>query len=102
MRPPFISRARRPLSLLFAVWLCALLLETAPHLVHHVFDEDQGSTCEFLAAAHAPAVIGTPVQALVPLPAPDLPTDYHVPLRPTVWLMAAVARAPPRARLASR
>ena len=101
MRRRFSSRARRPLSLLFAIWLCALVLETAPHLVHHLFDEDQGSTCEFLAAAEAPAVVGTPTEALVGLPARDLPIDRDVPRCPAASIMAAEARAPPLACLAS-
>jgi hypothetical protein len=101
MRRRFLSRARRPLSLLFASWLCALVLETAPHLVHHLFDEDQGSTCEFLAAAEAPAVVGMPAETLVGLPAQDLPIDRDVPHCPAVAIMAAEARAPPLACLAS-
>jgi hypothetical protein len=100
MRRRFTSHARRPLSLLFAVWLCALVLETAPHLVHHLFDEDQGSTCEFLAAAEAPAVVGTPAEALVGLPVRDLPIDREVPHCPAVSIMAAEARAPPLSCLA--
>jgi hypothetical protein len=101
MRCRFTSRARRPLSLLFAVWLCALILETAPHLVHHLFDENQRSTCEFLAAADAPAVVGTPAEALVGLPVRDLPIDRDVPHCPPVSIMAAEARAPPLSCLAS-
>jgi hypothetical protein len=96
------SRARRLLSLLFAGWLCAVLLETAPHLVHHLFDEDQGSACEFLAAADSPAVVGTPAEAFViGLPAQDLPTDGDVPHRPLVSSMVVGARAPPSACRAS-
>ena len=95
MRRRLLSRVRRPLSLLFAVWLCALAFETAPHLVHHLFDEDRGSTCEFLAAADAPAIVGTPAEALVGLPARDLPIDRDVPHCPAVSIMAAEARAPP-------
>jgi hypothetical protein len=101
MRRRFVSRTRRPLSLLFAVWLCALLLETAPHLVHHLFDEDQGAGCEFLAAAgDAPAIVG-PADVLAGLPAQDLPTGRDIRHPPTVYVTAAVARAPPLACLAS-
>src|SRR5262245_53154755 len=95
MRRRWVTRARRPLSLLFAGWLCALLLETAPHLVHHLFDEDQGSDCEFLAAADAPVVIGAPAEIVVERAPSDLPADGTVPQRPSGVRMAAVARAPP-------
>jgi hypothetical protein len=102
MRRRSVSRARRSLSLLFAGWLGALALETAPHLVHHLLlDEDQGAACEFLGAADEPAVVEAPAVALVPWPARDLPVDRAVPSRPTVARPAAVARAPPAARLAS-
>jgi hypothetical protein len=101
MRRRLTSCARRPLSLLFAVWLCALVLETAPHLVHHLFDEDQGSACEFLAAAEAPAVVGAPAEVLVRLPERDLPIDRDVPHCPAVSIMAAEARAPPLSCLAA-
>lgn len=101
MRRRSVSRARRVLSLLFAGWLGALALETAPHLVHHLFDEDQGAACEFLGAADEPAVVEAPAVALVPWPARDLPVDRAVPSRPTVARPAAVARAPPAARPAS-
>jgi hypothetical protein len=100
MRRRFLSCVRRPLSLLFAAWLFALLLEAAPHLVHHLFDEDQGSGCEFLAAADVPAIVGAPPEAVLQLPSRDLSTDVAVPRRPTVCITAAVARAPPRSGLA--
>jgi hypothetical protein len=100
MRRRSVSRARRSLSLLFAGWLGALALETAPHLVHHLLDEDQGATCEFLAAADEPAVVAAPAVSLVAWPARDLPVDRAVPSRPAVARTAAVARAPPTARLA--
>jgi hypothetical protein len=102
MRRRFTSRARRPLSLLFAVWLGALVLEMAPHLVHHLFDEDQGATCDFLAAADAPAVVGVPAEPLGGRPARDLPTDRDAPHHPSLSLMAAGARAPPLACRAPR
>src|SRR5262245_40718673 len=101
MRRRLTLRARRPLSLLLAGWLCALLLETAPHLVHHLFDEDQGSACEFLAAADSPAVVDVPAVALVGLSAPVRPIDRDVPHRPIVSIRTAGARAPPLASRAS-
>jgi hypothetical protein len=98
MRRRSVSRARRSLSLLLAGWLGVLALETAPHLVHHLLDEDQGAACEFLAAADEPAVVAVPDVALIAGPARDLPADRAVPSRPAVARPAAVARAPPAAR----
>ena len=50
----FLAVARRhsALALLFAGWLLGWALESAPHLVHHLFDEDDGAGCGFLATTH--------------------------------------------------
>jgi hypothetical protein len=91
----------RPLGLLLGIWLCALVLETAPHLVHHLFDEDLVSACEFLAAAdHDPVIVGAPAVVLGALPARDETTDRSQPSHPTRAAPAAVSRAPPSACLA--
>jgi hypothetical protein len=88
------------LSVLFAGWLFGLVLETAPHRVHHLFDQDQGSACEFFAVADAPAVAAAPVEMLTRVPVRDLPIDCDVPHCPAVSITAAEARAPPLSCLA--
>lgn len=58
----------RGLGLLLGLWLLGLMAVTAPHLVHHAFDEDGGADCSFLDTAHhAPAVSGAPVLAQAPV-----------------------------------
>jgi hypothetical protein len=78
-----VSRVRRPSGLLLGAWLFALVLETAPHLVHHLFDEEPASACEFLATAdHEPGIVGAPPVVLAGLPARDRALERsrpHVP-----------------------
>jgi hypothetical protein len=96
-----IAWGRRPLGLLLGTWLFALVLETAPHLVHHLFDEDPASACEFLAAAdHAPVIVSAPAVVLGALPAHDELVDRSQPDSPTPAAPAPVSRAPPLACLA--
>jgi hypothetical protein len=91
-----IARGRRPLGLLLGTWLFALVVETAPHLAHHLFDEDPASACEFLAAAdHDPVIVGAPAVVLGALPARDEAIDRSQPSHPTPAAPAAVSRAPP-------
>jgi hypothetical protein len=97
---PLRVRIRRPVGLLLGAWLFALVLETAPHLVHHLFDEDPASACEFLAAAdHDLGIVGASL-AFTSLPARDGVPDHFRPHASTVAVPAAVSRAPPLAFLA--
>ena len=96
-----IARGFRPLALLFGIWLFALVLETAPHLVHHLFDEDEAPACEFLAVAdHEPGIVGAPPVVLAGLPARDRAVDRSGPHTPAAAVPAAVSRAPPLALFA--
>jgi hypothetical protein len=96
--PASLARQRAAAAVL-AVWIALVAVEAAPHLVHHLFDDDQAPPCEFLALAdHAPGLLAA---------SPDLPVLADATERPTLRAQSALPgvfsspfgpRAPPEPR----
>jgi hypothetical protein len=87
---------RRTLVSVLSLWLLGLLAVTAPHLVHHAFDEDGGADCAFLDVAHhAPGASPAPVLVLQLLPASDSIAVPRTPIPPRVALASPPTRGPP-------
>jgi hypothetical protein len=89
-------RERRvAVAALSAGLLLGFIVETAPHLVHHVLDPDKGAGCQVLQAAErSHAAVGT----LDVTPAPVLAALTDVPatlLAPALPAPAPCGRAPP-------
>ena len=86
---------RAAMGALSAALLLGFIVETAPHLVHHVLDSDKGAGCQVLQAAErSHAVVGTldvtPAPVLAALP--DVPATLLLPALPAP---APCGRAPP-------
>ena len=89
----------RAAAMVLAVWMAVVAVEAAPHLVHHLFDDDQAPPCEFLALAdHTPGALA---------PSPDLPVLADATEPPVLHVQGALpsvlpssfdARAPPEPR----
>lgn len=95
------DRSGRGLALLLGLWLLGFMAVTAPHLVHHAFDEDGAADCSFLDAAHhAPAVSAAPVLALAPLPVAERLVVPRPSVRPRTAPAAPRGRGPPALPLA--
>ena len=83
------------IAALSAGLLLGFIVETAPHLVHHVFDADKGAGCQVLQAAErSHAAVGTldvtPAPVLAGLT--DIPATLFAPALPGP---APCGRAPP-------
>jgi hypothetical protein len=97
-----VARRHPALALLFAGWLLGLALESAPHLVHHLFDEDDGAGCGFLATTHhTPAATHAPVLVPRSLATAERPLLWLSLFRPGPEPRPASARGPPAACLAA-
>jgi len=97
-----VARRHSALALLFAGWLLGWALESAPHLVHHLFDEDDGAGCSFLATAHhTPAATHAPILAPRSLATAEKPPPWLALFRSALDPRPAFARAPPAACLAA-
>jgi hypothetical protein len=85
---------RRATAAVTATGLLLVLVEGAPHLVHHLFDADQGADCASLQAAQGEGAWGVPEGPEVGPSA--MPTTETVTLAPArVWQPLAHGRAPP-------
>ena len=89
---------RRALALLVALLFTGYLAELAPHLVHHLFDEEEAAApaCPFFAQPNDGPVACEPPSTLAPTPvvvAPPPPPAAPRPARLTG--SAARPRAPP-------
>ncbi len=92
---PALGRAA---TLLLSVWVLAVVLATSPHLVHHVFDPDDGADCPFLTAAHhAPGIAAAPIVLLALLPALDAAAVLPVAAWPRLRPARPFSRSPPAA-----
>jgi hypothetical protein len=87
----------RVASLAAAVLLVATTAQAAPHIVHHVFDEDGGAACK--VKRQADLVVGLTV--VLALPAPTVAAVPCPVLRepdpPSAFRPAERSRAPPTA-----
>ncbi len=100
--PGEFQRPRR-LSILDALTaglFVAYLISLPPHLVHHLFDEEQGRPdCPLLALSHQSSKLQSADPPSLNLPAPTdvlcVPCPRAVPPAPD--LPATQSRAPPRA-----
>ena len=99
---PPAFHSRRAAAVVLAVWIALVAMEAAPHLVHHLFDDDdQASQCEFLALAdHTPGALA---------PSPDLPVLAEATEPPALHIQGALPGVPlspsspaPRPSLAPR
>ena len=91
-----MSRRRLP-GVLVALLFASYLVELAPHLGHHLFDEDDvAPTCPFVAPASDSPIAGEPSSALAPCDAwtaAAAPAALPLPAGPAT--PAARSRAPP-------
>ena len=73
--------------MVLAVWIALVAVEAAPHLVHHLFDDDdQAPPCEFLALAdHTPGALA---------PSPDLPVLAEATEPPALHIQGALPGVP--------
>ena len=97
-----VARRHPALALLFAGWLLGLALQSAPHLVHHLFDEDDGAGCGFLATTHhTPAATHAPILVPRSLATAETPLPWLSLFRSAPDSRPAAARGPPAACLAA-
>jgi hypothetical protein len=84
-------------GVLAAILFASYLVELAPHLVHHVFDEDDvAPTCPFVAPASDSPIAAAPSSALAPCDAwTAAAPPGALPLRAGPATPAARSRAPP-------
>ncbi|HZS32318.1 MAG TPA: hypothetical protein VFC42_02960 [Methylomirabilota bacterium] len=91
---------RRRLAAGAAAWLLGLSIETAPHLVHHLFDvpDAAASECVFLAtAAHVPGASAPPASLLLLAASGEQAPVSVVSASPAPQSRPAAARSPPPA-----
>jgi hypothetical protein len=99
---PIVTR-RRPavwlipaLALLLAGWLLVFLAEASPHLVHHLFDDEEHAECGYQATVdHGPADSPVPVVALPVLPVCGRVGPPSAPLAGSAPPPARATRGPP-------
>src|SRR5262249_2802135 len=92
-----ITQGRRPLGIVLGALLFALVLETTPHLVHHLFEQDEASGCEFLTAAdHDPAIVDGTSGGLGVPQAREMLADTAPATPCSLAIQAAASRGPPR------
>ena len=78
-----------------AALVLGFVVETTPHLVHHVLDPDKGAGCQVLQTAErSQAAVGTLDTTPAPAPARLIDTPSTAPA-PTLAAPAPRGRAPP-------
>lgn len=97
-----IDWVRLALTPLLGGWLLVFLAEASPHLVHHLFDDDdEHAECGYLAAIdHGPADSPVPVVAVPVLPVCGRAEPLSVPLAGSPPPPARATRGPPASPLA--